>query len=407
MLSPAGHLAFLGGRLIYIFIEQHLEMKMKAFNFFNPTRILFGKDKAENLGAELKKDGIAKVLMIAGGGSIRQNGAYADFVKTMQEHKIDFVESWGVQANPTLEKARELIDLAKRENVQAIVAIGGGSVIDTAKAVAAGYYLDDIWAVYQRKAVIREALPLYTILTISATGSEMNGNAVLTNTETLQKWGIGSEKIYPRLSVIDPSYQRTLPPAQTVNGALDAIAHILEFYFMDPDACVTLGINDSLQCTIIEMTDRLLADPQDFSARASLAWAATLALNGLSGVGLAGGDWACHQIEHSFSALHPRIAHGAGLGVIFPAWIEFMAERQPAVFNRWAKNVWGASGISEAVMLFRDKIKAWGSPTNLRELGISESDIPLLVEKSMIAPRLGALSRFTASDVEALLMLAF
>lgn len=380
---------------------------MKSFSFQNPTKILFGKAQALYLGSELQKDGISKCLMIAGAGSIRHNGAYDDFVKSMQDNNIEYVESWGVQANPTLAKTRELIELARREEVQGIVAIGGGSVIDTAKAVAAGFYLEDIWAVYERKAVIKQALPIYTILTISATGSEMNGNAVLTNTETLQKWGIGSGLIYPRLSIIDPSYQRTLPAGQTVNGALDAIAHILEFYFIDHNACVTLGINDSLQCTIIEMTDRLLADPEDYSARSSLAWAATLALNGLSGVGLSGGDWACHQIEHSFSALHPQIAHGAGLGVIFPTWIEFMAERHPAVFNRWAKNVWEASGTSEAVKLFREKIKAWGSPTNLRELGIAQSDIPILVEKSMITPRLGQLSRFTASDVEALLMLAY
>jgi len=379
---------------------------MESFTFYNPTKVHFGKGMISMLGTELKKDGISKILMIAGGGSIRVNGAYDDLVKVLQDNGIDFIEGWGVRANPTLEKARELVKLAREHEIQAIIAIGGGSVIDTAKSVAAGFYLDDVWDIYSRKAMVKKALPLYTVLTLSATGSEMNGNAVLTNTETRQKWGTGSIHMYPRVTVIDPGYQFSLPPKQVVNGALDTIAHILEYYFVSVEAFTTLGINDSLQCTMIEMTDRILQDPADYMARASFAWTATLALNGLSGVGLKGGDWACHQIEHSFSALKPEIAHGAGLGVIFPAWIEYMAERDPKRFNRWAKNVWGVESISEAVKLFRDKIKSWGSAVSLRELGIKESDLPTLVELSMISDRIGGISRFSASDVEALLMLA-
>ena len=380
---------------------------MNNFTFYNPTKVHFGVGMITKLAADLTAAGVQKCLLVAGGGSIKHNGVYADTIAMLETAGISRVEAWGIQANPTLEKVRELIALARTEAVDAILAVGGGSVIDSAKAVAAGFYLDDIWEVFSGKARIERALPIFAVLTISATGSEMNGNSVLTNTATQQKWGMGSELVYPRATVIDPAYQTTLPPKQTVNGALDAIAHILEFYFMDPEASVTMGIDDSLQKTIIAMTDRLLRDPLDTSARANLAWSATLALNGISGAGMKGGDWACHQIEHAFSALHPEISHGEGLGVIFPAWIEFMAERDPKIFDLWAKAVWNEDNTASALKAFRAKIKAWGSATSLRELGIKDNELPRLLDLIMIYPRIGGFSRLNREDVEALLMLAF
>lgn len=380
---------------------------MNNFTFYNPTKVHFGVGMITKLAADLTAAGVHKCLLAAGGGSIKHNGVYADTIAMLETAGISRVEAWGIQANPTLEKVRELIALARTEAVDAILAVGGGSVIDSAKAVAAGFYLDDIWEVFSGKARIERALPIFAVLTISATGSEMNGNSVLTNTATQQKWGMGSELVYPRATVIDPAYQTTLPPKQTVNGALDAIAHILEFYFMDPEASVTMGIDDSLQKTIIAMTDRLLRDPLDTSARANLAWSATLALNGISGAGMKGGDWACHQIEHAFSALHPEISHGEGLGVIFPAWIEFMAERDPKIFDLWAKAVWNEDNTASALKAFRAKIKAWGSATSLRELGIKDNELPRLLDLIMIYPRIGGFSRLNREDVEALLMLAF
>jgi len=384
-----------------------MENQMNNFTFYNPTKVHFGVGMITKLAADLTAAGVHKCLLAAGGGSIKHNGVYADTIAMLETAGIARVEAWGIQANPTLEKVRELIALARTEAVDAILAVGGGSVIDSAKAVAAGFYLDDIWEVFSGKARIERALPIFAVLTISATGSEMNGNSVLTNTATQQKWGMGSELVYPRATVIDPAYQSTLPPKQTVNGALDAIAHILEFYFMDPEASVTMGIDDSLQKTIIAMTDRLLRDPLDTSARANLAWSATLALNGISGAGMKGGDWACHQIEHAFSALHPEISHGEGLGVIFPAWIEFMAERDPKIFDLWAKAVWNEDNTASALKAFRAKIKAWGSATSLRELGIKDNELPRLLDLIMIYPRIGGFSRLNREDVEALLMLAF
>ena len=380
---------------------------MNTFTFYNPTRLHFGVGTIEKLSGDITAAGVKKCLLIAGGGSIKKNGVYEATIKMLNAGSIAWVEAWGVQANPTLEKVRELIEIARAEKVDAVLAVGGGSVIDSAKAVAAGFYLDDIWKVYQGKAKVDKALPIFTVLTLSATGSEMNSGSVITNTATKQKWGMGSELLYPTTTVIDPSYQVSLPPKQTVNGALDALAHILEFYFASPEAAVTMSINNALQKTVIKMTDRLLKDPKDLIARANLAWSATMALNGVSGAGMNGGDWACHHIEHAFSALHPEISHGEGLGVIFPAWIEYMAERNPQVFGIWAKGVWGVDSLTTALKLFRDKIRSWGSASCLRDLGIKESELPKLLDLIMISPRIGGVSQFTREDVESLLMLAF
>lgn len=380
---------------------------MEAFSFQNPTRIHFGTGMIKMLGTELSEAGITHVLMIAGGGSIRRNGIYEQVQQALSAKGIKATEAWGVQANPTLDKVREMIALAKDQKVEAILAVGGGSVIDSAKAVAAGMYLHDVWAAFTQREKISQALPLYTVLTISATGSEMNGNAVITNTETKQKWGMFSPLVYPKVTIIDPAVQCSLPFKQTASGAIDAMAHILEFYFADNKALTTLAINDALLKTIVEMTDRLQKNPADLIARGNLAWSATLALNGISGIGLKGGDWACHQIEHAFSAMHPDIAHGEGLGVVFPAWIEYMSDKDTTPFLRWAHNVWNEDNVPKAVLRFRDKIASWGMATSIRDLGIKERELPQILDLIAVSPRIGAVSKFTRTDIEALLMLAY
>lgn len=380
---------------------------MESFVFHNPTRVMFGTGMIRNLGKELHDAGIKKVLMVAGGGSIRTNSVHSQVTDSLKAAGIDWTEGWGVRANPTLEKARELIQLARSEQVEAVLAVGGGSVIDTSKAVAAGFYLEDIWNAFTGRETIKQALPVYTVLTLSATGSEMNSFAVLTNTLERKKWGMGSPQVFPRLTIIDPAVQSSLPFNQTVNGALDATAHILEYYFADDKAIATNAINTALLKTIMEMTDRLKVNSADLVARGNLAWCATLALNGLSGVGLKGGDWACHSIEHAFSALKPEIAHGEGLGVIFPAWIEYMSERMPERFQGWAHEVWGEHNVNRALRKFRDKIESWGAATSLRDLGLRENDLPILLEIIMSSRSIGIFSKLGRADIEALLMLAF
>lgn len=380
---------------------------MEAFSFHNPTRIIFGENQIGNLGKFIKRDGITKCLLIAGGGSLKKNGAYNQIINSMKAVDIELVECWGVRANPTLDKVNEILQTLKQSEAQAIIAAGGGSVIDTAKAVAAGFYLEDPWQAFISNTPVQQALPIYTVLTFSATGSEMNGNAVITNTATKEKFGMFSPSLYPRLSIIDPTLQSTLPFYQTANGAMDATAHILEYHFADEQALSTLAINEALLHTIAEMTDRLQQNPEDHVARGNLAWSATLALNGISGVGMHGGDWACHGIEHSFSALHPNIAHGAGLGVIFPAWIEYLSEKNPTRFLRWAKNVWKEDSIALAVKRFRDKLHSWGMATTLRDLGIKQDDLSVLLSMIMIQPTIGGVFKLEKEEVRSLLMLAF
>ncbi len=380
---------------------------MEVFSFHNPTRILFGEGQIHELGHDMKLDGISKCLLIAGGGSLKENGAYGQITQSLSNAGITLYESWGVQANPTLDKVREIVTLAKSLAVDAVLAAGGGSVIDTAKAVAAGVYLNDPWHAFTEEEKVHAALPIYTVLTLSATGSEMNGNAVITNSETKQKWGMFSPLVFPRLSVIDPSLQSSLPFKQTANGAVDAIAHILEFYFADDKAISTLAINEALMNTIMEMTDRLKQNPKDLVARANLAWSATLALNGISGAGLKEGDWACHGIEHAFSALHPEISHGEGLGVIFPAWIEYISEKEPSCFVRWAKKVWNEDNIAKAVRRFRDKLQSWEMATSLRDLGIKQNELPVLLDMIMLQPEIGGVFKLKKEEVRSLLMLAF
>ncbi|MFO8144813.1 MAG: iron-containing alcohol dehydrogenase [Candidatus Syntrophosphaera sp.] len=381
---------------------------MESFSFYNPTRIIFGTGKIEVLGQKMKETGAKKCLLVAGGDSIRKNNVYTQVCDSLKASGIKWTEAWGVQPNPTLEKVRVLIAQAISEKVDAILAVGGGSVIDSSKAVATGFYLEDVWQAFTCEEKITQALPIFTVLTISATGSEMNGNAVLTNMTEKKKWSVRSPLLYPRVSIIDPSVQCSLPFKQTVNGALDATAHILEYYFMDDSAVATLAVDTGLLRTIVEMTDRLQQKSSDLVARANLAWCATLALNGISGAGLKGGDWACHTIEHSFSALYPNISHGEGLGVIFPAWIEYVSEKDPARFLPWAKKVWDADGVPLALRRFRDKISEWGSPTSLRDLGIKESDLPQVRDIILNSrDRVGKIVSFTRDEIESLLMLAY
>ncbi|KJJ83244.1 iron-containing alcohol dehydrogenase [Candidatus Omnitrophus magneticus] len=379
---------------------------MPEFIFHNPTRIVFGKDTIKYIGAELKRDGRKKILLLAGGGSIKDNGVYEKVTKSLKDNNIEWIEHWGIRPNPVLSKAYEILQSIKGKEIDACLAVGGGSVIDTAKSIAAGYYLNDIWDAYDRKIEILRALPIYTILTISATGSEMNQFAVLTNESLKRKWNIASDFLYPRVSIIDPLVQMSLPWTQTVNGAIDAVAHIMEYYFTGTSELTTMSIDEALMKSIIAMTDRLMSSPNDYTARANLAWSATLALNGLSGAGLKDGDWTSHWIEHALSANYPDIAHGAGLGVIFPAWIKYMKSYNVVTFSTWAKNVWGTIDVDEAVNKMKEKIKKWGHPVSLEELAVPENMFEQIALNTLEIGHVGAFKEMEKEDIISILKLA-
>jgi alcohol dehydrogenase YqhD (iron-dependent ADH family) len=342
---------------------------MNNFTFYNPTKLIFGKNTIQLIGREIKRNALNRVLLLAGSGSIRENGSYLAVSDSLKKNKIEFVEKWGVRANPTLNHAIEAIQIARQFDAQAILAVGGGSVIDESKAVATGFYLDNLWDAYERNVAIERALPVFTVLTLSGTCSEMDCFAVLSNQTENKKWNIGSELLFPKVSIVDPSIQMSLPWHQTVNGAIDAMSHIMEFYF--------LGTNEEI------------------------------ALNGTSGVALQGGDWATHRMEHALSAFHPQIAHGAGLAVMFPAWIKFNYKYYPEQFQRWAKNVWNADSIEEAIEAMKAKYHSWKAPISLRELDISKEEIPLLAENALGMGPIGVLEPLPFDDIIKIYEMAF
>ena len=377
---------------------------MKNFEYYNPTKIVFGKNTIDRIGNEIKGFGLRKVLLIAGGGSIKTNGVYDQVVRSLDRTEIERVEAWDVQANPMLSKVREMITLAKKSGVEGILAVGGGSVIDSGKSVAAGVYSGDIWALFEKRFVNVPALPLFTVLTISASGSEFDPFAVITNEDEEKKWLLGCRSLFPKVSIIDPSVQVTLPWNQVVNGAVDAITHIMEAYVTAEDAEVTLALDESLMRSIVAMTDRLQKNKEDYNARASLAWATSLALSGVQSAGLNVGDFSCHGIEHGISAINPKIAHGAGLSVVVPAWIDYCHHVKPGLFKRWARNVWNVESAKMGVAIFREKIRSWGNPTTLLELGIEVDQIPAIAANTVESGLTGLVKVLSEEDIRAILL---
>lgn len=380
---------------------------MRNFIFYNPTKIIFGKDTIRKIGYEIRASGIRRIILVAGEGSIKRNGVYEMVKNSLEQEGLEWIEIWGIRPNPILSKVKEIIKVSRDNGIEAILAVGGGSVIDSAKAAAAGFYLQDIWEAFEKKVPIEKALPIYVVLTLSATGSEMNPYAVITNEEKKLKWNISSPYIFPKVSIIDPSVQISLPWLQTVNGALDALAHIMEYYFLGTNEESVLSIDEALMRTIIAMVNRLQEDPKNYDARANLAWAATLALNGISGVSLKDGDWSTHIIEHSLSALHPEISHGTGLGILFPAWIQYLKEYNPSIFQRWALEIWHCDGVNEAIKKMKEIIKKWGAPTSLSELGLTKNNLSEVADNAALLAPFGQLKKLYREDIINILRIAF
>ncbi len=380
---------------------------MRNFIFHNPTKIIFGKDTVGKIGEEIKNFGYKKVLFLYGKGSIKRNGVYDTVVDSLKNNGIDWVEVSGVKPNPVLSKVHEAINVAKKENVDAILAVGGGSVIDSAKAIAAGYYYDgDIWDAFIGKYRVERSLPIFTVLTLSATGSEMNGGAVVTNEKTNQKYAFWAWSSFPKVSIIDPTVQYSLPKEQTVYGGVDAIVHVLEYYFDGAkDRIIMDRIIESLIKTIMECVEVLINNPTDYNARANLAWSATLALNGLTSCGSKGGDWSSHVIEHSLSALYD-IPHGAGLAIITPAWMMHMKDKDPEKFKRFAKEIFGKETAEEGIESFKEWLKSVGAPVTLKDVKIPKEDIPKIVENASLALPFGKLKELTVEDIRKILEIA-
>ena len=390
---------------------------MNNFTFYSPTLFAFGDGEEQNTGALVRRFGGTKVLMVYGGGSIKRNGAYDDVAASLRAAGIPWVELGGVQPNPRSGKVYEGIDLCRREGVDFILAVGGGSAIDTAKAIGVGVPYDgDFWDFYSKKAA-EQTVPVGVVLTLSATGSEASDSSVITLEGENLKWGNIKSDIYrPVFAVMNPRYTCSLPAYQTASGATDMLSHIMERYFTPTEHVdVTDRLCEGLMKTILTAAPKALADPGDYNARADLMWAGMLAHNNLCGVGRRQ-DWASHQIEHELSAFYD-CAHGAGLAVVTPAWMTYVMDRDIARFAQFAVRVFGCE------MDFRqpentaragvERLVAWlhsiGMPTTFAEIGAKAGDIPALVAHRAKKPGgfpFGGFTPIHEDDMAAILELA-
>lgn len=383
---------------------------MNAFELYNPTKLVFGAGKVSRLG-ELAAPYGKRILLVYGGGSIKRSGLYDEVIAQLQSIDASVFELSGIEPNPRLTTVNKGIAICREEKVEFVLAVGGGSVLDAAKAIAAGaLYEGSVWDFTTGKAVIQAALPLGTVLTLAATGSEMNGNAVISDWDNKLKRGLGSKLVYPKFSILDPKLTFTVPRDQTVNGIVDIMSHVFEQYFTHTtDVPLQSRFAESILLTVIENGEKALENGEDYEARANLLLAGTYALNGTLPIGVVT-DWATHGIEHEVSAIYD-IAHGAGLAIIFPNWMKYVYKENVGRFVQFATRVWGVdpagksddeialAGI-EATRAYFTRI---GAPATLGELGIGGDQIDRMATEATRYGQIGSFKKLQKDDVKAIL----
>jgi hypothetical protein len=386
---------------------------MQPFIFYNPTKIVFGKNTTEKIGEEISSFA-GKVMLIYGKESIKNNGIYDKVVSSLKKSGIEFIEKGGVKPNPVISFVREAAQLFKKENLDAVLAVGGGSVIDTAKAVAAAAKADfDPWEFYLGEKAVKEAFPVAVVLTIAATASEMNPTSVITNEETKQKYNCVSPLLYPKVSVLDPVNTFTVPKNQTANGAIDTMIHVLETYLNaeDRNIMITDSIIEAIIKTTIDSAEKIFKDPTDYDARANMMWASTLALNGLTASGAGPKIFPMHMIEHSLSAIYD-IAHGAGLAIVGPAWMKYKVQKNNEKFAKLAKNIFDFKGPDKKaqakalIAAFESWFKKAGAPVRLSDASIPENEIEKIAVNAEALGKKWGLTEYSKEVIEEILRLA-
>ncbi|MEX1307079.1 MAG: iron-containing alcohol dehydrogenase [Eubacteriales bacterium] len=384
---------------------------MNNFTFYSPTYFVFGKGEENNAGQYVKRFGGSKVLIHYGGGSVVRSGLLDRVKAALDKEKIAHIELGGVKPNPRSGLVYQGIELCKKENVDFVLAVGGGSTIDSAKAIAAGVKYDgDFWDFYQGK-LVTEALPVATILTISAAGSEGSPDTVITNENGMYKRGATGEALRPVFSILNPELTSTLPKYQIACGVTDIMAHLFERYFTTTkEVEVTDRMIEGHLLTMIKEGPRAVENPENYDAQANIMWAGMMAHNNSCGVGRVQ-DWASHDIEHELSATYD-VTHGAGLATVFPAWMTYNMKHDVARFAQMAVRVWGCemdfqnpentakAGI-EALKAFLSSI---GMPTSFGELGAKEADIPVMAKNACYGDgrqgTIGGFAKLSQQDVE-------
>ena len=362
---------------------------MNNFQIQTPTNLIFGKDTQHQIG-ELIKPFAAKVLLHYGGGSVKKIGLYDDTKKSLTAAGIPFAELGGVVPNPRLSLVHEGIELCKREGVDFVLAIGGGSVIDSAKAIAVGMCYDgDVWDIFDDKAEIKKALPVAVILTIPAAGSEMSGNSVITNEKISRKYGIGSDLLRPVVSIVNPEYFTSLPKSQLGNGVSDIISHIFERYFTNTKNCdITDGLCESVLKAVMKNALIVAEDMSNYDAWAEIGLGGIIAHNNWLGIGR-GQDWACHRMEHELTAYND-VAHGAGLAILTPAWMKYVYRENINMFVQFAVNVMGVQSsfrdpdaiVKEGIRRLQAFYEKLGLPQTLSAINIHEDAFEDMARKA-------------------------
>lgn len=379
---------------------------MDNFTYWNPTKLIFGKDQLEQLKTEIPQYG-KNILLVYGGGSIKRSGLYEQVINILKNLNANIHELSGVEPNPRISTVRKGIDICKKEQIDFILAVGGGSVIDCTKAIAAGAKYDgDAWDLVTKKAFATDALPFGTVLTLAATGSEMNSGSVITNWETNEKYGWGSPFTFPKFSILDPVNTFTVPKDQTVYGMVDMMSHVFEHYFhLTENTLMQDRMCESLLLTVMETAPKLINDLENYEYRSTILYNGTMALNGMLSMGFRG-DWATHNIEHAVSAVYD-IPHGGGLAILFPNWMKHNLKVKPSRFKQLAVRVFGVDpegktdeeiGL-EGIEKLREFWNSIGAPSRLADYGIDDSKLDIMADKAMAYGEFGNFKKLNRDDV--------
>lgn len=362
---------------------------MKSFTYSIPTTVYFGEGEISHLGAEIAKRS-TRVLLVYGGGSIKRNGVYDSAVEQLRANGITWVELGGVEPNPRITTVRKGVALCREHQLDGVLALGGGSAIDCSKTIAAGAcYEGDAWDFPTGKAFPEKALPIYTVLTMAATGSEMDNTAVISNMETNEKLAFAAPACQPAVSILDPTYTYSLPAKQTAAGVADIMSHTFENYFSPiEDSFLADRMAEAILKACIQYGPKALQTPDDYEARANLMWCSSWAINGFLEMGKPVA-WSVHSIEHELSAFYD-IVHGVGLAILTPNWMRYVLNEQTEHrFAAYGVNVWGLDAsmpqreLAElAIQKTRDFFNSLGLPSTLREVGIDESKLELMAQKA-------------------------
>ena len=382
------------------------EIMMNEYIYYNPTRLVFGKNQIQTLKDELGNFG-KKVLVVYGGGSIKRNGLYDEVMNELKKMDAEVSELSGVEPNPRVSTVRRGVELCKEKEIDTLLAVGGGSVIDCTKAIAAGAKYDgDVWDLITLKAQPQEALPFGTILTLAATGSEMNSGSVITNWETQEKYGWGSPLVFPKFSILDPTYTFSVPRDQTIYGIVDMMSHVFEQYFHNAtNTPLQDRFAESILLTVMDAAPKLLEDLENYELRETILYSGTMALNGTLQMGLRG-DWGSHNIEHAVSAVYD-IPHAGGLTILFPNWMRHNIDTNVARFKQLAVRVFNveSEGKSDKEIALEgiDRLSAFwtslGAPNALADYDIDDSKLDLIADKAMARGEFGNFKSQNKEDV--------